>query len=143
MQCLVLAPKKLRDWMNSLLYLSKDFGILSRWIFFYCSINSTLDPWIFVALTMFWLPLYQKKNVLLWLMNSGQLVSSMPYSRSYLKFLLISCAPKSIFLWIKYNRLSLRVNTFLIVLLVHKKLLWPHIILIWRRYFLNLTLKGL
>ena len=54
LQCLVLAPKKLQDQMDSLLYSFKGFGILSRWIFFYCSISYTLDPRIFVTLTILW-----------------------------------------------------------------------------------------
>ena len=56
LQCLVLVLKKHWAWMDSLLYIFKDFGILSRRTFSFCLTNSTLALWIYVVLTMHWLP---------------------------------------------------------------------------------------
>ena len=71
------------------------------------------------------------------------LASSMPSSRSSLKFLPSHCVLTSTSLLIKFSRSSQRIDIFLIVLLMHMKYLQLRITLILRWYFLSLILKGL
>jgi len=103
LQCLVLVLKKHWAWMDSLLYIFKDFGILSRRTFSFCLTNSTLALWIYVVLTMHWLPSSWRKKVLQWWMSFSTLLCSMAPSRSSQKSLLTGYTYTFTSLWIKYN----------------------------------------
>ena len=74
--------------------------------------------WICGVLNLLWWILSPRKRVFLCLMNSGLLGSLMPFSRSSQKYLQIDFALTSKFLLAKFNRPSLKIDTFLIMLLV-------------------------